>query len=230
MKNIIIATTLLIATATFANDKRSAEIEMLMWKSNDKSFDETTVPEKWQLNSAVIIAKSAYYEYKKAPLINRFNYNQYYHIRMKLQDNVAVETFSEFSFPSNVRNYTSKHSYYVGFKVIKADGTEFVVDLNEAVVIQQNVNRQNYDYKKTAIPNLEKGDIIDYYICEERGINFNGRIQRFNTVIYELYDNYPILKQTLEFNVLRRCYINLITLNGANMPIPKQGVDKTKIH
>jgi hypothetical protein len=89
------------------------------------------------------------------------------------------------------------------------------VPLTEAVKMERSGGGQTVSYYKMAIPNLEPGDILDYYICEESVINKTSEIQFFDPVIYNLPQEYPVMKQKLHFRAQRKCYINLRSMNGA---------------
>jgi hypothetical protein len=106
---------------------------------------------------------------------------------------------------------------FAGFKIIKPDGEERIISLEDHMVTETSeYNNYKMETYKLAIPDLEVGDIIDYYMVEERVIGLYGRkIYSFDPVIVELNSSYPILKQRIAFDVLRRCYINMKSLNGA---------------
>jgi hypothetical protein len=195
--------------------KRSDELRKEIWQSNNKDFTVTAVPEKWKNESAVIIAMANVLSYRKAPLINTLNYNSYMHRRIKLQDTKALEEYAEFTIPSTGAYGSTRYEFYAGFKVIKADGREIEVPLSEAVKAERRINQSSRDEYKLAIPNLEIGDILDYYMAQDRTITLYSKYHSFDPVIFELNENYPIMKRTISFEVLRRCYINAVSLNGA---------------
>jgi hypothetical protein len=195
--------------------KRSDELRKEIWQSNNKDFTVTAVPEKWKNESAVIIAMANVLSYRKAPLINTLNYNSYMHRRIRLQDTKALEEYAEFTIPSTGAYGSTRYEFYAGFKVIKADGREIEVPLSEAVKAERRINQSSRDEYKLAIPNLEIGDILDYYMAQDRTITLYSKYHSFDPVIFELNENYPIMKRTISFEVLRRCYINAVSLNGA---------------
>ena len=197
------------------NKKRADEIKEMMWKSGDADFSATVAPEKWKTQSAVILAKSNALYYKKSLIGANLNFDTFNHYRIKLQDNNAIEKYAQFSLPSTDPYGANRNEVYAGFKIVKADGKEVNVPITDAVLQKQELNSQDYNSYKIAIPNLEIGDIIDYYICEEESIYVPGKYYAFDPVIFQLHAEYPIVKQKISFEVLRRCYINLKSLNGA---------------
>lgn len=196
---------------------RADEIRDEMWNSSDKDFKMTAVPEKWKTRSAVIIAQLHRFEYKKAVMANLLHINEYSHYRVKLIDNNAINKYSEMSYMADQPGMTSYDGtdVYVGFKVIKSNGKEIVVDLANAVKMERQGSGGKIAYKKIAIPNLEPGDILDYYICEETSRIRVNQIEFFDPVIHNLVQEYPVIRQKIQFKVQRRCYINLRSLNGA---------------
>lgn len=190
---------------------RTEELKQEMWSSSDKDFKVVVIPDKWKDKSAVIIARLNRFEYRKQAMAALLNINQYNHYRIRLNDKNAVNEYAEISFKSGDKG---RARVYVGFKVIKPNGREIIVDPATAVTMERK-GSDGYAYKKIAIPNLEPGDILDYYICEEEERLITSLIEFFDPIIHNLRQEYPVMKQKLQFKVQRRCYINLRSINGA---------------
>jgi len=187
-----------------------------MWYSNNLAFSVTETPEKWENESAIIIAKYHRLEYKKIALSNELLHNDYFHQRIKLNDKNAINKYAELSFPTG----RIGHDVYVGFKVIKPNGKEFIVDNNDAVEIKAESGNNKKGYMKLAIPKLEVGDILDYYICDELTLVLGEDTRycishSFSPVQYCLHQEYPIIEQQIELKAQRRCSIALRSTNGA---------------
>lgn len=208
---------LFFSAAPVSGNDRAAALKEEMWNSSDKDFGVVAVPAKWKNESAVIISQLHRFEYRKALIASLLRINQYSHYRIKLIDKNAINKYAEISYVDDQPgpNTGTGLKVYAGFKIIKPDGREIVVDLAGAVKMERDGSNGNLAYKKIAIPNLEPGDILDYYICEENVILRTSQIQFFDPVIYNLPQEYPVIKQKLQFKVERRCYINLRSLNGA---------------
>jgi hypothetical protein len=211
LNKIILLVATLCATESLATE-RDEEIRNAMWNGSDKDFEVVNIPAKWKKASAVIIAQQNSFEYKKPIILNELHFNQYHHYRLKLNDKNAVNKYSEITFSSDEGR---RFQVFVGFKIIKPDGKEIIVDPSTAVEMERSQNGKKESYKKIAIPNLEAGDILDYYICEEKIIQTASRIYYFEPVLHLLPRNYPVVKQKLKFDVQRRCFISLRSLNGA---------------
>jgi hypothetical protein len=205
-----------ITTVAFGTE-RDQELRAEMWSSPDKTFQLMEVPKKWAEKSAIIIAQLNRFEYRKPVLSSLLRYNEYSHYRIKLIDKNAVQKYSEMTYLSTRYDNSEGESIkvYVGFKIIKPNGKEIIVDEAKAVAMEKEYRGQKRAYNKLAIPNLEPGDIFDYYICEEATRANSQLIYFFDPIIYTLPQEYPVMNHKLQFRAERKCYINLRSLNGA---------------
>ena len=95
----------------------------------------------------------------------------------------------------------------LGIKIIKPNGTEIEIDIDKNTV---KVDDEN----KIAIPNLEIGDILDYYIY--RVEPFKSRYAfGFDPVESTLAEEYPIMDFKLFFETENDFFINFNSFNGA---------------
>ncbi len=200
-------------------DPRIEEVKQYMWSNADSNFLKTDIPEKWKEESAVIIARNTESSVRKKPLSSKLYENFYFHERIKLLDNNAVEKYTEFSFRENSKRFvglfkTEKVDRYVGFKIEKPNGDVEEVDIAEAVDKSIEGKRSTFSYKKIAIPNLQVGDIIDYYYCTEYMFH-TGKFYAFSPVYYQFQEDYPIVWQKLKVAVLNGCYLKARSVNGA---------------
>ncbi|NOS92694.1 MAG: DUF3857 domain-containing protein, partial [Cyclobacteriaceae bacterium] len=199
-----------------SDKKRADEVKALMWNNNDKDFQVTQIPDKWKDEQAVILAKSNMLYFRKDPIISNLNYDRFIHVRVKLLSSKAIEEYAQFKLEGSVSQGASRLDSYAGFKIIKPDGSQVEVPMSEAVKEKETYNGMQQDSYKLAIPNLSVGDILDYYIVKEENISLMGaKYYTFDPVLFQLHSEHPILKQKISFEVLRRCYINLKSLNGA---------------
>jgi hypothetical protein len=210
--------------------KRAEEIKQQMWSSSDKDFLVTQIPDKWKGESAVIIAKSTTLYYRKAILANDLSYDRLYHYRIKLLDKKALEEYAQFSMTGTGQYQNVKLESFAGYKIIKPNGKEIEIPMSEAVKEKQELNNRGLEIYKLAIPNLEIGDILDYYKVEEETISIYEKYYGFDPVIFQLHSEHPIMKQKISFDVMRRCFINLKTLNKAPSFKLTENADKEKNH
>ncbi|WP_462254160.1 DUF3857 domain-containing protein [Ekhidna sp.] len=207
---------LTIASIAIAQESFSKnDIRVAMWGQPNKEFSTTQIPEKWASEDAVIIASFEERSYQKPP-ISAFLYEQNaIHVRVKILSNSALADYSQFEFKKNTYFRGTSLETYVGFKIIKPDGRAIIIDENEAVEEDLELNSSTkLTTLKLAIPNLEVGDIIDYYIVEKYKFP-TTKYHTFDPAIFLLREKYPLMYGKIRFKVLRRCYINLKTYNGA---------------
>jgi hypothetical protein len=189
------------------------KLKLAMWTNPPAEFKVTEVPEKWKNESAVVLALEREY-------IGDFSVkmtNRYYveklniHFRIKLLDKAAVTDFSDLSFDdksirTNMFGRASKYRI-IGIKVFKSDGSGKEVDLSTAVKTDITEEKE----LKIPIPNLEPGDIIDYYIAikdeQLQRPNFGDEIM--------LEGKYPILMNILRFSIPEEFKFFSYPKNGA---------------
>ena len=220
MKKFILSIFITLTTiaSAFGQHVDSEEsIRDRFWKNPDASFKETKVPEKWKNESAVILARRFDYEVKKLVFLTVLNENLFFHTRIKLQDQAAVNAFSEFSFNERSGSFIwgdpEVTNTYVGIKIVKEDGREIEVSLDEAVLKELKDGSVDESYKKIAIPDLQPGDILDYYYGSKKEI-LNSYFKAFEVNRFPLASEYPILKQKVSINVMRKCHLSAKSLNG----------------
>ncbi len=208
---------------TAAEKKKEAQLEKenhRVFGKNDTDFDVTELPEKWSSESAVILCQKFDYSYLRQGA-NSIMFKETLRKRILINDNKAKEGLSIFYYQDIL---LSKD--YIGFRVIKPSGKIVEVDISEAVEVSGNevpsIYRANYyyykGYKKIAIPNLEVGDIIDYYYTTREvyslSVDVDG-IHSYSPFIFTLSKSYPILKQKFFYNVDVGFKVSYRTYNGA---------------
>lgn len=180
-------------------------------------------PGKWDNESAVILYKYLYYETERKFNSNFGFYEEivkvYSKYRIKLQDKYAINDFSEFYFGNRDM---------LQVRVIKTDGTEYELDMDEAVTSDTKVDdflglsgvSLNVDsYKKIPVSNLDQGDMLEVTVVSENVKVYNGKTYHYNytpsleTLI--LAGSYPICHQFIEFNIEDPFRLNFRSLNGA---------------
>jgi hypothetical protein len=212
--SIFILLTLLCCCTYSQSDSKSIEIQNRLWGDVTPEFQATIIPEKWENEPAVILAISNDLGYKKLPIVNKLWEYNYFHERTKILSQQALEKYSQFSYPEN-NPFNSSRATYVGFKIIKPDGKEIVVSTSDAVKEEiASKSGAKFATMKLAIPNLEIGDIIDYYIAKEATF-FTSKFHSFDPAIFQLRRKYATVYGRVNFHVMRRCFINLKTYNGA---------------
>jgi hypothetical protein len=222
MKKILFPLFLFTSLLCFAQSKKTIkeytqmteEIEKSIWGTEDTLFASNKLPEQYKNESAVILAKRQTISSEKKGVYlyfilfstdSRKAYNNNT-IREKIyiNDQAALKEYSEFSFKKLMnKSYGSIFSSYaysfIGIRLIKPDGSIKKVNIDEsAVTIKEgNSNAES----KIAIPDLEVGDVIDYYIrvSIKESLAYGGS-QIDDQIV--LASEYPIVKYayTLEID------------------------------
>lgn len=229
-------------TKTISQDKLKQEIRDQVW--SDTSFNQPySVPEKWNNESAVILNKKHLFDYKRMNSLGIATGNgnflcteELIRSRVLINDKEALEKFSEFYY-YDIKIVTnqifSNGSFYpasvAGFKIIKKNGEEKNIDLEELSIDYGENSNPSRLYssitllpKKVAIPNLEVGDVVDYFYFLRSfyviDIANKTRVRdAFDTEIIPFNNNYPTCNQTIEVTfgtANNRYYLNAIPLNS----------------
>ncbi len=215
------------------NDKdykeRAIEIQQEIWNNADKAFDVKEIPEKYSSEGAVIIAKSfevANSSQKKFKMIhlwggsvNQYRYFTTLRLRVLIKDKTALDDFSTLNYSkivdntARIRFYKLVNTYktFIGARIIKPDGKVSSFNPEEEEVILKNEDKNKEG--KIAIPDLQVGDILDYYIRIEEVIEDQSKVRGPN--LFFLGDEYPILYYNVKYNLDKKCGADVINLNGA---------------
>lgn len=169
----------------------------------------TTIPEKWNNESAVYLSKNVHYTYNRPR--NSIEFNRVIKEKVLLLDQAAVTNFSELSYEkdnSYISYGTSRvtSTYDLKIKIIKPDGNIVRVNTKETL--------EGKDKKKLAIPNLEKGDIIDYEF-QMNVIMGENDLYRYKPVELLIKDDYPILDYKFILDTEDDFFIAFNSYNGA---------------
>ncbi|HET8839626.1 MAG TPA: hypothetical protein VFM82_11600 [Flavobacteriaceae bacterium] len=203
---------LCVVISACGQSKQVLELQNQFWNSGDERKEIKTVPEKWKGESAVILYLEEYFEYTN--FASKAFYPSYYHERVLLQDKAAIENFSEFSFGKEDKDFgLIFHSYQektiLGAKIIKPDGTEIILNIDNEKVVQD-------DRIKVAIPNLEVGDILDFFVYQDDyGVVYGGE-KIFEAHERVLSMEYPVVYRKLAIELEKgRLYLNMDSYNDA---------------
>ncbi len=195
-----------VSAANMKFFKKSAE---RVWNTHPEYFDiNREIPDSVASeNSAVILMRymNFFADYEK---ISNFKGDKTFtrrkkftRVMVKLLDRNAVQDFSQHEFGESER---VKVDYYTfmksdnafGARVYKPDGTVTDVDLSEAFSVTEGKKDKdkNAVKRKIDIPDLEPGDILDYFYYDE------DEVQEFDPspISLNLVTRYPILETIIE--------------------------------
>ena len=191
-KYIVIIAALAFVLSAHAKRRPLNEEKVIneIWARTDMpEFNDYSVDEKYQNEPIIIIARYdeflgdykvitfANHSPKKAKKLSRY--------LVKINDNSSIKSFSEIEY----KNYSQTQKSVVGIRIHKQDGTLVELNPNDYVKVSTNLKEKKYqnNISKIAVPNLQKGDIVDYFIYQELE-DFNGQFE------YTLNDIAPIQK------------------------------------
>lgn len=126
------------------------------WRAAEKQNQD--YPKDWDNGSAIYLNYSNIYDVSKEGGY-KVGLTQLVHRKVKMLDDSALENFSEIKFPGQ--------SSKIGYKRERTSSGVRIIKKNGDV---ENVQSENYilntddNSKKLAVPNLEVGDILEYFI------------------------------------------------------------------
>ncbi|MBO4398478.1 MAG: DUF3857 domain-containing protein [Bacteroidaceae bacterium] len=229
MKKII--TTLLLAVIAMpmialTNDEYKEfanQVRQEVWNKELPQFNNRSIPDKYKNESAVVIAS---YEEFSVSQKTKFNFlycekatnkHRIHLIRslVKINDKASLDKFSTFEINTYNRSYKyevgyDEHTTVLGVKVIKPDGTVTEISNDEYQDIEEG-KKGRIKSTKLAVPNLQIGDIIDYFtyrVDKIKDTNVAPMMFIFN-------GSYPIIDYQLQCNIDKSFCIQYRTMNGA---------------
>ncbi|MFA5418597.1 MAG: DUF3857 domain-containing protein [Bacteroidales bacterium] len=197
------------------------EVKDFCWNSSNADTRDTVVPADWRNEPAVYLYFENFYEtIRLASKAHAISYIAHY--RIKILDKSALDNLSEIYYSQNpVGDYSLNYmnvirqKNYLGIKVIKPDGTEIVLNNDDFI-------EENDGDKKVAVPNLEIGDIIDYYQYTYDYGKVGTYVVREQFVIG---GNYPI--KHFNYQLLTNKHWDVMFTTGKNGPeIKEEIIDK----
>ena len=132
---------------------------------------------------------------------------------VKVNDKNAVTEYSELSFTQFEKTsgfYTStKTTSYVGVRVIKPDGSIKEINADDIVLTKDESSQKK---AKLAIPDLQPGDILDYFIATQQSM-----LNDFSSKPYRilLFDDAPVLSLSFHAQLGKKYAIEYRSYNGA---------------
>ncbi len=210
--------------------QHAADIQKKIWEDKSPEFDVKTIPAGMEKESAVIIAqltnieqtstgrlKFAFYIPSTATRTHRVTT---FRERVKINDKAALDNFSTLEYQKSLDKTTrffnfrllDKKDIYIGVKILKPNGSEVIVNTGEEVLTKNETKDQQ---GKLAIPGLEVGDILDYYVSKvelvEEETGSTGVIKR----LFLLANEYPILNYQVSLLFNKKLIVSYINANNA---------------
>lgn len=228
MKKLLLIATIsciLISIESIAQSKyveESADIRKNVWGWNKPEFAVRTIPDEYKKASKVIIARHLEINADtKKKVVVGFGIGTYRELMLteisreviKLNDKSSVNEYSEISYTQLEKrtgfmtNMTT--TVYVGIKIIKPDGTTKEINADDVVLTRDDKKQKE---AKIAVPDLQPGDIIDYFIAKQTSIT---QIQSIPPYIFLLYDDVPMMHCSMHVETGKKYAIEYRSYNGA---------------
>jgi len=235
---LLITACTLVYTASFGQsekDKRAyaeqaTKIQTDVWGSPSAEFKVTAIPANLSKESAVVLARS--FSLSRASsgklkfgraigITTRTTKFSIFHERVKINDKTALDEFSTLQYQKKLDKTTSQlfakfvdvNNTFIGAKVIKPAGKEIIVNTSEEILTKNESKDQK---GKLAIPDLQVGDVLDYYICrQDIADKDEGNLYKDNDNILSLVDEYPVLYYSIDFQFNKKIKVRAIYANGA---------------
>ncbi len=210
--------------------KESEEMRSQVWAWDKPEFKLREIPKEYANASKVVIAhhtnltadsKSKLQFYmlslgvKKEQILTEV-------VRelVKVNDKNAVTDYSELSF-TQFQKYSgfmadNKSTVYVGARVIKPNGNIKEINADDIVLTKDEAREKK---AKLAIPDLQPGDIIDYFIASVKFVESDFSTKSYNVF---LFDDAPVLSYSFHAQLGKKFAIQYRSYNGS----PELAVDK----
>lgn len=232
----VYAALLLLPHATFAQKdanryKEEAEAmrsEVWAWKA--PAFDVRTVPAEYANASRVVMArhmeinadskKKAKYMGLGVAVYRELMLTEIVREAVKVNDKSAVSDYSEITFTQLEKRsgmmMSKTTNVYIGVKVIKPNGTVREINTDDVVLTKDEKREKE---AKAAIPDLQVGDIVDYFIAKQTNME-QGAIPPFT---FTFFDTNPVLHYSVHAEIGKKYAVEYRCYNGA--PDFKQSSD-----
>ncbi len=203
--------------------KESEEMRKQVWAWDKPEFKRRDIPEQYKNASKVIIAhhtqltadsKSKFQFYvvtfgvKKEQTLTEVVREM-----VKLNDKNAVADYSELSFTQFQKSsgffYDAKTTIYVGARIIKPDGSIKEMNADDIVLTKDEAKEKK---AKLAIPDLQPGDIIDYFIASVKNLDNDFTAKSYDVI---LFDDAPVLSLSFHAELGKKFAIEYRGYNGA---------------
>lgn len=205
----------------YRNTSEEIRKQVFGWKMPE--FNVHDIPQQYAKSSKVVIARhteltaDSKTKFKfliiTAGLQKEANLSEVVREMVKLNDKSAIDEYSEISYTQIINKsgflLNDKTTTFIGIRVIKPTGTIKYINADDAVLTKNDVKDKK---AKIAIPDLEPGDILDYFIATQRQVTND-----FDTHLYQeiLYSDAPILSLSFHAQLGKKYTVEYRSYNGA---------------
>ncbi|RYY61415.1 MAG: DUF3857 domain-containing protein [Chitinophagaceae bacterium] len=203
--------------------KESAEIRETVFNWDKPEFKVRTVPDEFNKASKVVVAHHTELTAdSKSKLVyyglgfggkKELSIMEIVREMVKVNDKVAVDYYSELSFSlfekkSNLYKKDNSTTY-VGVRIIKPDGKIREVNADE-MVLTKDASKEKV--AKLAIPDLQPGDIVDYFIATDLLMTNDFTTREYSVI---LFDEAPTMHHSFHGQLGKKFAVDYRSYNGA---------------
>lgn len=196
--------------------KRLSEVKEEIWGWKQAGFKNRTVPAEYAKESAVVLAKHVELS---TPDKDR-EVHRSIRVLVAINDKAALEEYSELTFKQyelNKEHWGRLKAFdnfskvtYMGVRIFKKDGSTREIYSDEAVTTE--VNRNSHKTRKLAVPGLQVGDLVEYFVHEERGFDHLDVIEE----LFVLGEEEPVLEYSVHVSAWDEVFaLEYRTMNSA---------------
>jgi hypothetical protein len=196
-----------------------------VWGWKKPEFNVRDIPAEYANASRVVIARHMEInaDSKKKAAFTGFGFGAYRQLYLteiareaiKINDKAAVSDYSEIAFTQIARSsgffLNNTTNVYIGVRVIKPDGTVKEVSADDIVLTRNDASRKE---AKLAIPDLQPGDIIDYFLAKQQSMEQStlGDISNYS---FTLFDDAPVMYYSIHIEMGKKYAVEYRCYNGA---------------
>lgn len=192
-----------------------------VWSWSRPEFNVRTIPEKYANASAVTMARRVEInaDSKKKAQLTGLGFGMYRALTLtevvrelvKINDKSAVDDYSEISYTQMQKKsgmmMNKITTVYIGVRIIKPNGSVKEINADDIVLTKDEKTTKE---AKAAIPDLQVGDMVDYFIAKQTSMEQQG----IPPYTFTLFDDNPVMHYSIrcevgkKYAVEYRCYNN----------------------
>jgi len=201
----------------------SVEMRKQVWAWNKPQFKVSAVPQQYAAASRVVLA---HHTELTADSKSKLQFTgigfgvkkeqslvEVVREMVKLNDKNSVDDYSELSFTQFQKTsgfYSGeKTTAYVGVRIIKPNGSIKEINADDIVLTKDAASEKK---AKVAIPDLQPGDILDYFIATEQFLTNDMSNKPYQVVLFE---DAPVLSHSFHAQLGKKYAIQYRSYNGA---------------
>jgi Domain of Unknown Function with PDB structure (DUF3857) len=206
--------------------EESDEFRKEVWAWNKPEFNVGTVPAEYTSYSKIIIARhfeiSSESRKKIATggrgigVVRKITLTKTLRERIKINDKAAVADYSELTYTQIQKRsgifLENSAKVFIGVRVFKPDGS--ITEINADDIVLTKDEKKDKE-AKLAIPDLQSGDIIDYFIATILEFEQDEIGQEVSSYQFPFFNESPIIHYSVHCEFGKKFAVEYRSYNGA---------------